>query len=89
MSDVVSLDELPHLTPRQREVLAWICRYWSSQRHAPTQREIAEGMGTSGHTAAPLVEPLLKKGYLQRTEAAVRNLRPTPRAFAKLEDPMS
>lgn len=74
------------MTPRQLDALAWVCRFWALRRHGPTQREIASGLGASTRTAtaAPFVDPLVAKGYLERTAAASRNIKPTPRAAEKL-----
>jgi SOS-response transcriptional repressor LexA len=80
------VEELPHLTQRQLEALAWVCEYWAAHRHGPTQREIAMGLGASTRTstAAPFIDPLVAKGYLERTAAASRNVRPTVKAAQKL-----
>ena len=80
------VEELPHLTPRQLDALAWVYEYWIDHRHGPTQREIAVGLGASARTAtaAPFVDPLVVKGYLERTPAASRNIRPTTKAAKKL-----
>ena len=82
----VLTQELPHLTLRQLNALAWVCRFWIAHRHGPTQREIASGLGASARTAtaAPFVDPLVAKGYLERTAATSRNIKPTPRAVEKL-----
>ena len=80
------IEELPHLTARQLDVLAWVFGFWVSHQHGPTQREIVAGLGTSTRTstAAAFVEPLVAKGYLERTQASSRNIRPTPKATRKL-----
>ncbi|MBK4723403.1 hypothetical protein JJL56_31625 [Azospirillum sp. YIM DDC1] len=83
----VELDEeLPFLTARQMEALTWVVRFWRAHRYGPTQREIAAGMGASSRTAtaAPFVDPLVAKGYLEKTSAPSRNLKPTRRAIEKL-----
>jgi SOS-response transcriptional repressor LexA len=81
------LKELPYLTRRQLDTLAWIWRYWVAHSHAPTQREIAAAMGASSRTAtaAPFIDPLVAKGYLLKTSAASRNLTITAQAIAKLK----
>ena len=83
----MAMEELPYLTPRQAETLTWICCFWSRHRHGPTQREIARALAASGRTATavPFVRPLIRKGYLRRTQATSRNLQPTRLATAKLE----
>ncbi len=79
-------DELPWLTDRQLQTLMWIADFWTANRHAPTHREIAAGLGGSQRTgtAAPFVNPLIAKGYLERTDAGLRNLRLTERAARKV-----
>lgn len=87
MDEPELLLELPRLTARQTETLAWFFAYWSAHRHAPTQREIARGLGASSRTttAARLVDPLVRRGYLTRIGSVSRNLRLTEQAVAKLK----
>ncbi len=86
MTGTPVIQELPHLTQRQLDALVWVCRFWAVHRHGPTQREIASGLGASSRTAtaAPFVDPLVAKGYLERTSAPSRNIRPTNAAFEKM-----
>lgn len=74
------LEELPKLTDRQAQALVYILDFFSENRHAPTHREINRAMGTAATTAAPFVEPLVKKGYLVRNDGVRRNIKPTRRA---------
>jgi hypothetical protein len=74
------IGELPHLTERQFDALVWVCRYWAVHRHGPTHREVTAGLGGSVVTAA-----LVDKGYLERTAATSRNIRPTATTFEKLK----
>ncbi len=73
------IEELPHLTGRQLDALAWVCHYWLAHKHGPTHREVTAGLGGAAGTAA-----LVKKGYLERTPATSRNIRPTATTFKKL-----
>lgn len=81
-------EELPHVTPRQLDTLAWIVRFWWAHRYAPTHREVATGIGARpGSTAAQrVIDALLDKGYLERSApGAHRNIRPTSKALEKLK----
>jgi DNA-binding MarR family transcriptional regulator len=78
--------ELPHLTDRQFTILKYIYTYYSNHRYYPTQREIAKGTKISSTNCGPYIEPLVKKGYLERrTLTRGRNLSFTPLGLEKLK----
>jgi DNA-binding MarR family transcriptional regulator len=78
--------ELPHLTDRQFTILKFIYNYFATNRYYPTQREIAKGTKISSTNCGPYIEPLVKKGYLERrTLTRGRNLSFTPLGLEKLK----
>jgi len=62
------------LTPRQRDVLAFIKGYCAREGVAPTLREIASRFRFTGPTAFGHVRALEKKGYLRRARGRVRGI---------------
>jgi DNA-binding MarR family transcriptional regulator len=77
--------ELPHLTDRQFTILKFIYNFFAKHRYYPTQREIAVGTKISSTNCGPYIEPLVKKGYLERrTLTRGRNLSFTPLGLEKL-----
>lgn len=49
------------LTPRQREVFAWLCRYHEVYQRPPTIRELADGCSMSPARASQILEALQAK----------------------------
>ena len=68
------LTTLPKLPPRQEEVLRFIARFFVKHRHMPTQREICQELQVNSTSAAPYVNPLMKKGYLNRIDETARTV---------------
>jgi DNA-binding MarR family transcriptional regulator len=78
--------ELPHLTERQFSILKYIYTYFANNRYYPTQREIAKGTKISSTNCGPYIEPLVKKGYLERrSQIRGRNLSFTALGLEKLK----
>lgn len=68
------------LTRRQADVLRFIEGYTQANGVAPTQRELAAGIGSNvGHLTHSRIEALEERGYLRRTAESSRNLRVTVR----------
>lgn len=68
------------LSPRQRELLAFIVREHVARRPCPSFREMSAHLGvTSTNSVCGIVEPLVKKGMLARVgpHTATRSLVPT------------
>ncbi|MNC27095.1 LexA repressor [compost metagenome] len=64
------------LTNRQKETLGLIKSFISQKGYAPSVTEVAELLKLkSRSTAHSLVEQLVRKGYLTKTENEVRTLR--------------
>ncbi len=85
--DAVNDDDLkvlPPLTDRQAECLMYLLTYFSEFRYYPTQREIAKKMKLKTNSAATFLEPLRKKGYLEKEPGRNRNIRLTNLAIHKL-----
>lgn len=84
--DVLGITLLPKLTDKQLEVLRLIFELVKADRVYPTQRQLAERMGTKQASAMGHVNALMKKGYLVRDAAeSRRNIRLTSVAIEKLE----
>ena len=79
------LHVLPPLTEKQAECLKYVTRYFIERRYYPTQREVAAAMNLSSSTAESYLEPLERKGYLEREPRRRRNIRLTNAAVEKLE----
>ncbi|MDI9570419.1 MAG: hypothetical protein QM278_06825 [Pseudomonadota bacterium] len=60
------------LSPKQREVLVYLFEYFHDHNYYPTHREIVNHIGVAGTTAAAYVNPLIAKGYVEKTVAAGR-----------------
>jgi DNA-binding MarR family transcriptional regulator len=79
------LRPLPPLTERQAECLVYLFKYFSEYRYYPTQREIAKKMNLKTNSAATFLEPLRKKGYLEKEPGKNRNINLTRAALLKLK----
>jgi DNA-binding MarR family transcriptional regulator len=79
------LRSLPPLTERQAECLIYLFNYFSEYRYYPTQREIAKKMNLKTNSAATFLEPLRKKGYLEKEPGKNRNINLTHSALQKLK----
>ncbi|HMP88752.1 MAG TPA: transcriptional repressor LexA [Kiritimatiellia bacterium] len=64
------------LTPKQKQILDYISRYFLKNRMAPTVREIADSFGfRSPKAVSDHLEALERKGYLTRTTGIARGIR--------------
>lgn len=81
----MNLQVLPPLTEKQAECLKYLVGYFLERRYYPTQREVAAAMRLSSSTAESYLEPLERKGYLEREPRRRRNIRLTNAAVEKLE----
>lgn len=79
------LTPLPPLTERQEECLVFLFNYFTEHRYYPTQREIANYMKLKSNSAAIFIEPLLKKGYLEKEPGKNRNIQITKTGLLKLK----
>lgn len=79
------LTPLPPLTEKQKECLIFLFNYFTEHRYYPTQREIAEHMNLKSNSAAIYIEPLLKKGYLEKEPGKNRNIHITRAGLLKLK----
>ena len=76
---------LPWLSDRQHECLLFVYGYVLEKRDYPLGSEIAQAMGVSKQAVTPLVNALVKKGYLVRDRSVVqRNIRLTTAAIEKM-----
>lgn len=77
---------LPPLTKRQAECLEYIVDYFLKHGVYPTQKEIITAMKFKSTTAEMYLEPLRRKGYLQRKiRGQSRNIRTTPKGREAFE----
>lgn len=79
------LRPLPPLTDRQAECLIYLFNYFAEHRYYPTQREIAKQMNLKTNSAVTFLEPLHKKGYLEKEPGRSRNIHLTKSALIKLK----
>ena len=79
------LKSLPPLTERQAECLVYLYNYFLEHRYYPTQREIVKKMNLKTNSAATFIEPLRKKGYLEKEPGKRRNISLTHMAIEKLK----
>jgi SOS-response transcriptional repressor LexA len=77
------------ITPRQREVLAFVHESIFKRGFPPTATEVARRFGTSEISggASDVLVALEKKGYLEREGSTQRALRITDAGFAELAVP--
>ena len=65
------------LTPRQQQVLWYVCRYIDFHHRSPALLEIRDHFHCRSTNAAPLIAPLESKGYLIRQAGAARSIQVT------------
>ena len=66
------------LSPKQRQILAFISRYWFEHCYPPTIREIVDGCGLSSTSVAAYnLERLRRAGHLAITAGRARSIVPT------------
>jgi len=69
--------ELKMLTPKQKQILAYIEQFITENDYAPSYREIADHFGFSSvATVAEHIDNLKQKGYLASDESGYRALKP-------------
>lgn len=85
IGDNEDLRSLPPLTERQAECLVYLYNYFIEHRYYPTQREIVKKMNLKTNSAATFIEPLRKKGYLEKEPGKQRNIDLTHMAIEKLK----
>jgi DNA-binding MarR family transcriptional regulator len=78
-------EPLPMLTDKQARTLEYIFNFYIAHRDYPTHREIAAALKIKSSNAMPFVNPLIKKGYLERIDGPRRNIRLTSQALEKLK----
>jgi repressor LexA len=67
---------MTELTPRQKQVLAFVKRYWAKEGISPTVREIGAGLGIASPNGVLChLGPLEKKGAIRRTKGIPRSIR--------------
>ena len=68
-------DNVQELTPRQQEVLDFVCRFRDEHGCPPSLREISEQIGTKGTATAKLhLEALERKGFISRRREGSRGI---------------
>ena len=66
---------MQELTPRQQEVLNFVCRFRDEHGCPPSLREISEQIGTKGTATAKLhLEALERKGFISRRREGSRGI---------------
>lgn len=72
------------LTPRQKQVFDFICRFIEKHEYPPSLQEIAKQLKKSISTAQHYVEELLTKGYLEKEENVARGITPLKKESQKI-----
>jgi SOS-response transcriptional repressor LexA len=62
------------MTQRQKELVEAISRYRATNRHCPTQAELADVLGVSRTRVDHLISALEKKGVVRRLPGKSRTL---------------
>ena len=73
---MTSTTERQPLTPRKRDIVAWITGYIDTHGYSPTVREIQHAYGWSTPNSVMChLTPLRKKGYVTWVDGCSRTLR--------------
>lgn len=59
---------IPKLTDRQKDLLLYICEYLGNENEIPTHLQICRHLNVKTNNAGPYLNPLAKKGYLEKAE---------------------
>lgn len=65
------------LTPKQKQILEYLKKYFKKNRYSPTQAEIAKHFKLAKSTIHEHIETLNQKGYLNKTDYHARSIEPT------------
>ena len=78
------------MTPRQKDCLDEIKKYWADNGHAPSYEDIKERLGAKSKSSiAALVAKLEERGYIERMPNLARSIRPTDKSHAPSQDDQS
>lgn len=69
------------LTPRQREILAFVVGVTKARMYVPSLREIAERFNITVHAAYCHLNAIMAKGYLTKAGPSLNKYVPTGKAF--------
>jgi len=64
---------------RRKAIMSFIREYIREYHYAPSQREIAEGVGIAKTAATRHLDILVEEGKLEMTPGVYRSVRPVPR----------
>ena len=62
------------MTPRQRDVLLYVGKFFEERGYSPSQSEIARHLGVKQQSASDLVARLVRQGALRRVDSGWRNI---------------
>lgn len=69
------------MTPRQKQCLDYIQRYWDEHGYAPSYNDIREALSAkSKSSVAALIEQLVQRGYVTRTPHLARSIQVVQRS---------
>jgi repressor LexA len=78
--------ELPPITPRQREVLGFIARFYADHGYAVTNRQICKQFDFKSPNAAVMhLKALRRRDLVTWQPGEARTIRPTPAGVELLE----
>lgn len=70
----MAIQNLKDLTPRQQETLDWIKEFIQKHSVPPTVREIGRAFHIKSSSVFDLLQSLVRKGYLRRSDMGTRSL---------------
>src|SRR3989304_10318150 len=65
-----------NITPKQKQVFEFICKFYEEKGYSPTLSEIAKKFKKTVPTIHQYIESLIKNEFLHKTEGSVRNVIP-------------
>ena len=65
------------MTPRQKQALDFIKKFWQDNGYAPSYEEMKEGLGMkSKSSVAAVIDRLEERGFIVRVPNLARSIRP-------------
>lgn len=76
------------LTPKQRQIVNFILKYYTQHGHSPSLEEIADNFDKAISTIHKHVDLIRKKGYLQKDDFKPRGLAPMEETSTTIQVPL-
>ena len=62
------------MTPKQKEVLDFIKKFFKDNGYSPSQKEVGNAIGTTQTTARLHIQQLIQRGFLKKKQGNNRSL---------------